>query len=419
MGEMHDVLERESARHRMPEGAFEELRRRKRHRQVRARLGAAVLAVAVAGAGMGWGLWAIRGSGGSGPVRSVTANPARSSTKGGTAPPVNADQLALERPVQFLDLDQGWIVDGDGRILATGDAGVSWSVVYPGPRRVASIDVLDARHWWATTVDAGLLRTADGGGTWEDLGGPAVSVVQFLSPHVGWGVRPTPASSGPGLLVYTADGGASWTMQPGGLAVNSLCFSSARDGWAAGPYETGVSSFATHDGGATWSETPNPIPGGDLGWRASVRCGGIDAWILASRVLDDGSSTFVLFRTGEGGPDADPVLEDGSDPLGVHGDIPQTDGTAFGPIAAFDGGHADLLVACSGCRADQPIASLLRTEDAGSTWERTIVIGPGEAVAPLGMDFVDRLHGWVLVGATDGTRSVLVTTDGGATWTEP
>jgi photosystem II stability/assembly factor-like uncharacterized protein len=422
MGEMHDLLEREAARYRMPEGAFERVRRRRRHRQLGARLGAASVAVAVAGVGMGWGLWAIQRPKEHRPSPSVAANPASTRTPATRqpAPPVNPDQLMTQRPIRFLDLSHGWMVDGAGRVLATDNAGANWSIVYPGPLRVASLDILDARHWWATTTDGLLLRTANGGAAWEDLGGPALLSLQFLSPEVGWAVRETPAQPGLGLLVHTTDGGTSWQLQPAGLTVNTVCFTSEQDGWAAGPHEAGVSLFATHDGGATWSENPNAIPGGDLGWTASVRCGGIDAWVLASRITDEGSSTFVLFRTGEGGPKADPALEDGSDPLGVHGDVPQTAaGTAFGPVVAFDGGHADLLVSCSECPSGEPLASLEQTDDAGSNWDRSTVLGANESVAPIGMDFVDRLHGSVLVGDADGLRSVLVTADGGATWTRP
>jgi hypothetical protein len=64
------------------------------------------------------------------------------------------------------------------------------------------------------------------------------------------------------------------------------------------------------------------------------------------------------------------------------------------------------------------VHSVIRTTDAGQHW--TVVASADGSYSPWdlleAMDFIDPLHGWAL-GAIGGYSALLVTSDGGRTWT--
>jgi photosystem II stability/assembly factor-like uncharacterized protein len=67
------------------------------------------------------------------------------------------------------------------------------------------------------------------------------------------------------------------------------------------------------------------------------------------------------------------------------------------------------------------IVSILHTVDGGRTWQRTSVALPSRGLGVQQIDFVDPLHGWLLVdlGVAAGSQGVAVlrSVDGGARWT--
>src|SRR5919199_2880184 len=67
------------------------------------------------------------------------------------------------------------------------------------------------------------------------------------------------------------------------------------------------------------------------------------------------------------------------------------------------------------------IASILHTVDGGRTWRRASVTLPSRGLGVQQIDFVDPLHGWLLVdlGVAAGSQGVAVlrSVDGGAHWT--
>jgi photosystem II stability/assembly factor-like uncharacterized protein len=112
-----------------------------------------------------------------------------------------------------------------------------------------------------TTPD--LLVTRDGGASWSWSptgsvpGFDTISGITFVSPSEGW-------AWGKGLLLHTADGGASWQLQfsaPSGSILAEVRFADPQNGWAvAGVPRSEVYEFyRTSNGGQSWTKvTPPP-----------------------------------------------------------------------------------------------------------------------------------------------------------------
>jgi photosystem II stability/assembly factor-like uncharacterized protein len=99
------------------------------------------------------------------------------------------------------------------------------------------------------------LQVANSGRTTPVSGAPAaqprvgkLAAIAFPSTRRGW-------AAGPGTIIATTDGGATWTRQYGGHAdVGALWFTDDRHGWAV----TTRSLLRTTDAGATWSAAAEP-----------------------------------------------------------------------------------------------------------------------------------------------------------------
>ena len=143
--------------------------------------------------------------------------------------------------IAFGDVDSGWAVrrgvfHEKASVLASADAGRTWSEQSPGTRnaRLLAVAATDARHVWAVGEQR----------------------IKGLS------------EQGKGLVLASADGGATWTRQrlPAGLVPLRAAFADARHGWliagGASHFDFDYHVLATTDGGRHWRlsySAPNGI----------------------------------------------------------------------------------------------------------------------------------------------------------------
>ncbi|MBM3147876.1 MAG: hypothetical protein FJ000_08310, partial [Actinobacteria bacterium] len=132
----------------------------------------------------------------------------------------------------FIDRLEGWAI-GDQDIVHTGDGGRSWTVQLHrdnGAVHGSDIWFVDARHGWAVGEAPGRVwMTADGGRTWRVVWrGDEITLnaIRFADASTGWAVgtrypaddedgdaASVTGSSSTGVVLKTADGGATWRQQ--------------------------------------------------------------------------------------------------------------------------------------------------------------------------------------------------------------
>jgi photosystem II stability/assembly factor-like uncharacterized protein len=155
----------------------------------------------------------------------------------------------------YFDRDgrHGWAVGDGGAILATTDAGATWT-------RQASNTLFNLNAVWFTDADSGwavgnsgmAVHTRDGGNTWTPMPTGAsenLRDVYFAYPDTGWAV------GNAGAVLRTFDWGATWDKQnPTPSPLYSVSFAGTRDGWAVGDNGT---ILGTTDRGTTWNAAPS------------------------------------------------------------------------------------------------------------------------------------------------------------------
>ena len=402
MSDYRDLLERERRRFRMPHGSMEELERRRDRKRRNRRIASGIVALVIAAAGIGAGLYALRPAGNGKPV--VTPTPT-------VAPPSAHGLLAPSGPIQFVSPEKGWAVRPNGQIVATVDGGKTWMVQHKGTMAIIGVQFIDDMHGWAL-AEKGVLRTMDGGGSWEPVSDQAFTTVQFVNSLTGWGIRSESYTPAPRQLVKTEDGGRTWTAE--GLAADSLCALDDKVLWAAGAGEGGIMFARSSDGGASWVDTPIPVPQGEP-WTATVRCAGIDAWVLVQDGGAAGHLPYALYHTAEGGPDAIPVLQEaGTRPLGNVKGVVDAQDPYPGPFVAFNGVDALFVGWCPAC------GNSVALYGAGPGWTPPVEV-VDQGWTPSGISFADRDHGWILLehgglGVGGFGWTVMATSDGGKTW---
>jgi hypothetical protein len=405
-------LESERRKFRMTEDSFDALERRRDRKRRNRRVASGLVALVIAAAGGVGAFAAFRGSG----AIKVGQSPSPTSVSPTVSPTPPQAVMPVSSALQFVDSEHGWMVGANGEILATTDGGRSWVVQHQDPASSA-VDFVDVLNGWALT-DAGVIRTADGGSTWGTVSSQSLRSVQFVTTDLGWAVSSMPdVPEGVGDVLKTTDGGATWV--PQSISADSVCAEEGGDiVWAAGPGEGGISFVRTDDGGTTWVDTPIAVPDGES-WTATIKCAGIDAWVLLTDGGAAGHLPYAVFRTAESGPDAVAVLEEaGTQPFG--GSIPLDPDPYPGPVVAFDGLNAYMVGWCPACSGDLTVAAISRTSDGGATWDRRTIVKGDRAAEPLAVSFLDKDRGWILMRTLqDDSLFVLATTDGGVTWSAP
>jgi photosystem II stability/assembly factor-like uncharacterized protein len=170
------------------------------------------------------------------------------------------------------DRRTGWAVGNGGRIIATTDAGQTWtSQVSNTSFNLNTVFFTNVDSGWVAGTGGMILHTVNGGANWNMVPSNAsenLLDMWFATPDTGWVV-----GSG-GVVLRTFDRGKTWQRQtPTTFALHSVAFSSTRDGWAVG--DGGV-ILGTHDRGLSWYTVQPSITG--LSLRAVSRRSATLAW---------------------------------------------------------------------------------------------------------------------------------------------
>jgi photosystem II stability/assembly factor-like uncharacterized protein len=418
MSDFKERLEQERRRFAMSGDSFRDLERRRDRMRRNRRLASGLVALVIAAAGVGGGLYAFRSTGSvpvvdspTPPVGRTTPPPGPTPTSPSPAPPVTEAVSSPSGPVQFIDDQHGWLVY-NGEILTTSDGGASWQgPLNPGSRQVGAIDFLDLLHGWAVG-QGGILQTVDGGASWSVVSDQAFSTVDFVDAETGWAIR-----SGGSQFVRTDDGGRTWTSE--GHEADSVCASDGEHAWSAGLGGDGGVVVSRWDASAaTWIQSPIPVPASEP-WTATIRCSadGQQAFVLLAGSGAAGHVAYAAFEATAGSGSTDevhPVLvaSFAAGELGL--DAYQDDDPYPGVFTVVDPGVAYFLNWCPAC--DGSWAALIKTEgDPAVVANRNALPPSGNPAPPVGISFVDPDHGWVLFYS----GLLLVTDDGGQTWTGP
>lgn len=217
--------------------------------------------------------------------------------------PPNVTSAGYQANLALLDNAHAWLLlpasefdTALGALYRTADGGLSWTS-FSAPFAGADLHFLDANNGWALAdlgVGAGsqavaVFQTADGGQTWTKmytndpnlegageslpLGGlkAGIAPVNMQTAFV-YGITYAPGAP---YLFRSDDGGATWSavslpLPPGaenaelGIERGQMKFLSPSEGFLAmrltgDSYQ--LAMYVTHDGGNSWSLTPNLLPG--------------------------------------------------------------------------------------------------------------------------------------------------------------
>jgi len=296
-----------------------------------------------------------------------------------------------------------WVCGGPDLIVGSADGGATWQVRNRRPDGdimtgdLWAIAFGDVGHGWAVrrgiaNPTAAVLATADAGESWSwqkpgTKGGRLLAVAATDAAHV-WAVGyQRPRGTGDqdrGLVLASSDGGATWTRQrlPVGLMPFRVAFADARHGWLlAGnmDHSSGYHVLATSDGGAHWRvsySTQLKLTGLDA-------VGAKDCWVVGGV---DHPRSGVVIRTSDGGRRWQ-----------VHTDVSSEHLLDI----SFPDDRRGWAVGLAG--------TVVTTSDGGATWSAQ---DPGGEYTLRQVRFSDSQHGW----ASIALQALLATTDGGQSW---
>ncbi|MGO8871826.1 MAG: WD40/YVTN/BNR-like repeat-containing protein [Acidimicrobiales bacterium] len=169
-------------------------------------------------------------------------------------------------------LGELWVLDGDGLFLS-GDSGGTWRQINAPSAGdpladYMAIDFVDLQQGWVVASRENSIQvdwTVDGGATWTVAplpmslfpNGWGGADVHFINPMDGW-ISVRVADSGVSVVFDSIDGGATWTVMNDQAPVTSISFSTPTSGW--GLSADGTSLYRTTDGGGSWAQVTLPEP---------------------------------------------------------------------------------------------------------------------------------------------------------------
>jgi photosystem II stability/assembly factor-like uncharacterized protein len=124
------------------------------------------------------------------------------------------------RNIFFIDKDKGWAI-GDYKVFTTNNSGINWVLQMDDSKATfTSIDFIDKNEGWLSSDYGEIYHTTNSGDTWTKVYSNSDYVIlsiDFIDSKTGWAAGYNPKKHGTdfeGLLMYTKDGGHSWTEHP-------------------------------------------------------------------------------------------------------------------------------------------------------------------------------------------------------------
>jgi len=302
-----------------------------------------------------------------------------------------------------------WAVKGSALLIST-DAGQTWrgrSIPRAHINHFVgdTVFVFDPDHAWTITDARTIYRTADGGATWEGATLPdncsTFFGLGFLDVHVGYVNCLYGAAA---TVMRTADGGATWTVVTTSASTSSgpigsnLMVVDRQTLWAgANDWDNGTQALlaVSRDGGATWSDAAlpgiNPVDQHPNGPGASLPDfpTALDGYVWA---VDRSPNSARMYRTRDGGLT---WKEESRPPDQAR--IP-----------------ASVLSLDSWVAYEGSPPQILHSSDAGAHWSAVAAGGMPDPAPAYFFEFSDERHGAAKIG-----QVLLVTADGGRSWTAP
>lgn len=172
----------------------------------------------------------------------------------------------------FIDSNNGWAITvGLNEILHTTDGGANWTTQFTDntPGNYNAIHFTDLNNGWVVGENGKILKTNNGGNNWIQITNTGISSVSksksvfFLNENEGWITNSEPSWSYHAIL-HTSDGGANWIHQNPNIlngSMFSIFFFDSNIGWYTG--EQCVQNCNEPDSLKVWSGIiRNTINGG-------------------------------------------------------------------------------------------------------------------------------------------------------------
>jgi hypothetical protein len=314
----------------------------------------------------------------------------------------------------------GWAV-GSHAIFATSD-GAHWTKQYASTEEFVGVDFISATTGWAVATRT-LLGTKDGGRTWRPLGEPRAPIrsVHFATATQGWGIS---GGSDPqqihgsliphdgATLVYTYDGGLTWSALDGPPNPQTVCFSDPAQGWIGTP--DGVYIYRNTDLGHNWSKVlqrPDQQPA--LPQATLIQCTAPSAlWVLFLGGQSAMShSPYIAYATVDGSTWKAVMKESMSEGQILPG-VPAGPDTYPPSFSVVD--PQDAVFVGDGPATN--VAQCVIASNGGATLRRTGRID--NAPETFGAAFASVTAGWVLTRNAGGDYVIAATADGGYHWSQ-
>lgn len=285
--------------------------------------------------------------------------------------------------VYFTNNQTGWIVGGSGTILHTTNGGTSWAQQTSGTQEdLNAVTFVDQNRGCAVGTGGAALYTTDGGASWQagsGSGAEDLTSVVMLDSLTGFAAGGE--AYGAGVVIATADGGATWSEAAQTEArINGLVMFSALEGLAV---DADGNALITADGGESWTAHGT----------------GSSRELMAVDFADEHTGFTLnqagdIFKTVDGGENWTEVLE-GLHKLKYALDCVSPDTCYAAGTASMDAG-----------------GGIYRTFDGGENWE----LLPGGLNGPwyTGVFFPTPSTGYVV----GWSEAILKTVDAGDNWQE-